>query len=54
MKKESWTNKAWAIIIALLITAIVVVAGVFIIKVDYYMFKRSHPTAGWLEYLWER
>jgi len=54
MEKESWTNKIWAIIIAVLITAIVVVAGIFLVKVDYYMFKRSHPNAGLLEYLWER
>jgi len=38
------------------ISIILVLIGLIIVSVslDYTMFKHSHPTASYIEYLWER
>lgn len=33
------------------VLTVVVIGGLYI---DYSMFQRSHPSAGYFEYLWER
>ena len=38
------------IITIIIFAALIATATYF----DYWMFKRSHPSAGFIEYLWER
>jgi len=42
------TVKAYALFVVIIGLIVAATAG------DYYMFKRSHQGAGWLEYIWER